>query len=88
MSSCKKRFLGRKSKVKRKSKRFDLLTLCPLLSNEGDGKVDVDSKRNNLEWGTFMIVQDTIEMVVMTRDVDSDKIFTAENESLSHPDSH
>ena len=28
--------------------RFDLLTLCPLLSNEGDGKVDVDSKRNNL----------------------------------------
>ena len=48
MSSCKKRFLVPKSKVKRKSKRFDLLTLCPLLSNEGDGKVDVDSKRNNL----------------------------------------
>ena len=35
-------------KVNRKRKRFDLLTLCPLLSNEGDGKVDVDSERNNL----------------------------------------
>ena len=80
MSSCKKY-----EQMKKKDslcERFDLLTLCPLFPNEGDGKVDVDSKRNNLEWGTFMIVQDTIEMVVMTRDVDSDKIFTAENESF------